>query len=235
MQAMGASVVKPRLLDLFCGAGGAAMGYHRAGFEVVGVDVKPQPRYPFEFVRDDALAILRLNARAEGWRFRGVFDAIHASPPCQLFSAYQRANKHQGEHLNLIPETRELLQATGLPYVIENVSGAPLEDPVTICGVSAGLEVRRHRLFESNVDLFVPPCACGGWMEAKFDRGSRDIRPNDRRTVAVGEWRIPLDVQQKAMGIDWMEMPELSQAIPPAYTELIGHQLMSHLKARTAA
>src|SRR5262249_20064548 len=118
---------------------------------------------------------------------------------------------------------------SGLPYVIENVVGAPLEDPVTICGVALGLEVRRHRLFESNVPLMAPPCACGGWMPARFDRGSRHIRPNDRRTVAVGEWRIPLEIQQRAMGIDWMPMPELSQAIPPAYTELIGHQLAQHL------
>ena len=217
--------MKPRLLDLFCGAGGAAMGYHRAGFEVVGVDIAPQPNYPFEFVRGDALSFQRF------W----MFDAIHASPPCQLFSAYQRANKRQREHVNLIPETRELLRSSGLPYVIENVPGAPLEEPVTICGVAAGLEVRRHRLFEANVSLVVPPCACGGWMPAKFDRGSRHTRPNDRRTVAVGEWRIPLDVQQKAMGIEWMTVPELSQAIPPAYTELIGAQLLDHLKAQAAA
>jgi DNA (cytosine-5)-methyltransferase 1 len=216
------------------------MGYHRAGFEVVGVDIKPQPRYPFEFIQNDALEVLSEELTDEyptwgGGEWLVEFDAIHASPPCQLFSAYQRANKRQGEHLNLIPETRELLRATGLPYVIENVPGAPLEDPVIVCGVSVGLEVRRHRLFESNVDLMVPPCACGGWMEAKFDRGSRDIRPNDRRTVAVGEWRIPLAVQQKAMGIDWMNVAELSQAIPPAYTELLGHQLMAHLKATVAA
>ena len=113
--------------------------------------------------------------------------------------------------------------------MIENVPGAPLEQPVTICGVSVGLDVRRHRLFESNVSLLVPACACGGWQVARFDRGSRDTRPNDRRTVAVGEWRIPLYVQQRAMGIDWMPVVELSQAIPPAYTELIGHQLIRQL------
>jgi DNA (cytosine-5)-methyltransferase 1 len=221
-----------RLLDLFCGAGGAATGYYRAGFDIVGVDIRPQPNYPFEFVQDDALGVL---SDPDSWlkTKRGVqyFDAIHASPPCQLFSAYQRANKRQGEHQNLIPVTRELLEGTRLPYVIENVPGAPLKDPITVCGVSAGLQVRRHRLFESNVSLMAPPCACGGWQPARFDRGSRHIRPNDRRTVAVGEWRIPLSIQEKAMGIDWMTMPELSQAIPPAYTELIGHQLMQHVKA----
>lgn len=216
--------MKPRLLDLFCGAGGAAMGYSRAGFEVVGVDHKPQPNYPFRVSVRDALEVVHTY----------TVDAIHASPPCQLFSAYQRANKHQGKHVNLIPETRRLLRETGLPYVIENVPGAPLEDPVTICGVSVGLEVRRHRLFESNVALTVPPCSCGGWMEAKYARGSRHTRPNDRRTVAVGEWRIPLELQQRAMGIDWMGVAELSQAIPPAYTELIGAQLRQHLKAVAA-
>ena len=223
--------MKPRLLDLFCGAGGAAMGYHRAGFEVVGVDIRPQPRYPFEFVQADALEVLRDDGPLWDWMgFSGGIVAIHASPPCQLFSAYQRANKRQGQHLNLIPQTRDLLRATGLPYVIENVPGAPLQDPVMVCGVSLGLDVRRHRLFETNMDLMVPPCACGGWQEQKFNRGSRHTRPNDRRTVAVGEWRIPLETQQKAMGIDWMTREELSQAIPLAYTELIGHQLAQHIR-----
>ncbi len=221
--------MKPRLLDLFCGAGGAAVGYHRTGFDVVGVDIKPQPNYPFEFVQMDVLEFLHPCQR------RLDFDAIHASPPCQLFSAYQRANKRQGLHENLIPVTRDLLRGSGLPYVIENVPGAPLNDPATICGVSVGLEVRRHRLFETNWPLMTPPCACGGWMEAKFDRGSRDIRPNDRRTVAVGEWRIPLEIQERAMGIEWMTLPELSQAIPPAYTELIGHQLMQHVQVLSVA
>jgi len=208
------------------------MGYARAGFEVVGVDIKPQPNYPFEMYEADALEWLRT-----AWPGPRMFDAIHASPPCQLFSVYQRANKRQGKHLNLIPETRELLRSTGLPYVIENVeTAAPhLIDPVTICGVSMGLKVKRHRLFESNMPLIVPKCACGGWMEAKFDRGSRLTRPNDRRTVAVGEWRHPLDLQQRAMEIDWMTVPELSQAIPPSYTELIGHQLLQHIRAKAVA
>jgi DNA (cytosine-5)-methyltransferase 1 len=225
----GVKGVKPRLLDLFCGAGGAAMGYHRAGFDVVGVDIRPQPNYPFDFIEGDVM-----DPFVQMALHMHEFDAIHASPPCQLFSAYQRANRHQAEHENLIPDTRELLRASGLPYVIENVVGAPLEDPVMVCGVSVGLNVRRHRLFESSVELMTPPCACGGWMPRRFNRGSRHIRPNDRRTVAVGEWRIPLDVQQHAMGVDWMTLTELSQAIPPAYTELIGHQLLAHVQAVAA-
>ncbi len=213
----------PRLLDLFCGAGGAAMGYRRAGFEVVGVDINPQPNYPFTFHQADALRWL--DGCEPHW-----FDAIHASPPCQLFSAYQRANRRQGEHANLIPATRELLQTSGLPYVIENVLGAPLEDPVMICGVSVGLEVRRHRLFESSMTLLVPPCACGGWMSSTYPASSNR---SSRRTLAIGEWKIPLGVQERAMGIDWMTLQELSQAIPPVYTELIGHQLMTHLNLVT--
>jgi DNA (cytosine-5)-methyltransferase 1 len=245
--------MKPRLLDLFCGAGGAAMGYHRAGFEVVGVDIAPQPNYPFEFHHMDALDVLDCVIDG-GWGFDG-FAAIHASPPCQLFSAYQRANKHQGEHLNLIPPTRHLLRATGLPYVIENVPGAPLENPATtpmslnvapnavrstslnearFAIAAAGPNPSQTRLFETSFPLMTSRCACGGWMEAKYDRGSRDIRPNDRRTVAVGEWRIPLATQHQAMGIDWMTMKELSQAIPPAFTELIGHQLLVHLNHKEA-
>lgn len=225
--------MKPRLLDLFCGAGGCSVGYARAGFEVVGVDNRPQPNYPFEFHQGDALRFLETCGDTLTWH--GRFDAIHASPPCQLFSAYQRANKRQRQHVNLIPQTRELLQATGLPYIIENVIGAPLENPAMICGVSMGLDVRRHRLFETNFPLMTPPCACGGWQEAKFNRGSRHIRPNDRRTVAIGEWRIPMDVQQAAMDVDWMSRPELSQAIPPAYTELIGAQLLDHIRQRAVA
>jgi len=127
--------VKPRLLDLFCGAGGAAMGYHRAGFEVVGVDIKPQPNYPFQFWQEDALIAADGLANA-GQAFGHYFDAIHASPPCQ---AHTRANGGwkgrlpEGRHPELIEPTRELLEATGLPYVIENVEGAPLLDFVTIC------------------------------------------------------------------------------------------------------
>src|SRR5262249_42856191 len=132
--------VKPRLLDLFCGAGGAAMGYHRAGFEVVGVDIKPQPNYPFQFVCADALAVLRGEADIDIGRPERI-DAIHASPPCQAYSVLKHLSS--GDHPDLVAETRTLLQSTGLLYVIENVPGAPLRDPVTICGSSLGLDVRR--------------------------------------------------------------------------------------------
>jgi DNA (cytosine-5)-methyltransferase 1 len=229
------------MLDLFCGAGGAAVGYHRAGFEVVGVDIEPQPHYPFWYAQDDALEYLHwLIAGSGGPYWIEDIDAIHASPPCQLFSAYQRANKRQGAHLNLIPETRRLLRETGLPYVIENVVGAPLEDPVTICGTTLGLNVKRHRLFESSFPLMVSPCSgherdyviCfGGGVRGRAHQLGRT--PNNSGPI-LRRSTLPLEVGQEAMGIDWMDRHELSQAIPPAYTELIGHQLLQHIRAEAA-
>ncbi len=211
-----------RLLDLFSGAGGCSVGYARAGFEIVGVDLHPQSNYPFEFIQADALrAVETLDMRD--------FDAIHASPPCQSFSAYRRKGHGVGDAaLNLIPQTRELLKATGLPYVIENVPGAPLENPVQLCGSSFGLDVRRHRLFETNWPLLVPECD-HAWQMPRFTPATN--RRNARATVEVGVWRVPLDVQQKAMGIDWMTLRELSQAIPPAYCEAIGHQLAQFIRS----
>jgi DNA (cytosine-5)-methyltransferase 1 len=219
---------RPRLLDLFCGAGGAGMGYHRSGFEVVGVDVKPQPNYPFEFIQAN---VLDFGLVAGGWHTE--FDAIHASPPCQSFTAYRRKGHGVGDgYPDLIDPIRRLLRATGLPYVIENVGGAPLDQPVRLCGSSFGLDVRRHRFFESNVPLNAPPCD-HGWQTPRFTPASN--RTNLRRTVEVGVWRIPLDVQQWAMGIDWMTLPELSEAIPPAYSEWIGTQLLQALDAEAVA
>lgn len=217
--------MRPRLLDLFCGAGGAAMGYHRAGFEVVGVDINPQPHYPFEFVQVDALKFLTYE--------NDDFDAVHASPPCQSFTAYRRRGGGVGDrYLNLIPQTRHWLWVSGLPYVIENVPGAPLHNPVTLCGSSFGLDVRRHRLFESNVPILAPPCD-HSWQTPRFPQATN--RSNLRSTVEIGVWRIPLDVQRKAMGIEWMTLPELSEAIPPAYTEHIGRQLIEHIEREAAA
>lgn len=189
------------------------MGYHRAGFEVVGVDIDPQPNYPFEFHQADALTF-----PLEG------FDAIHASPPCQAFTAYKRRPNHVPEYPNLIADVRARLVASGVPYVIENIPGARAEliDPVQLCGSSFGLDVRRHRLFESNVPMTPPPCD-HSWQTPRFPPATN--RTNLRRTVEVGVWRIPLAVQQKAMEIDWMTLKELSEAIPPAYTEWIGAAL----------
>lgn len=203
-----------RLLDLCSGAGGAAMGYHRAGWTVVGVDLRPQPNYPFEHHVGDALT----------WPTEG-FDAVHGSPPCQSFTAYRRKGNGVGDgYPDLIPAMRAKLDASGLPYVIENVPGAPLLDPVCLCGSSFALDVRRHRLFETNWSLVGLPCD-HGWQTPRFPPATN--RTNLRRTVEVGVWRIPIAVQRKAMDIDWMELTELSEAIPPAYTEHVGRQLLA--------
>jgi DNA (cytosine-5)-methyltransferase 1 len=227
-----ASLSRPRLLDLFCGAGGAAMGYHRAGFEVVGVDIKPQPRYPFEFIQADALKFLSalLQMKDGDWDGYRRFDAIHASPPCQAhvrgLAAVNRKLGREYAHVDLISATRELLRSSGLPYVIENVVGAPLENPVKLCGSSFNLAVRRHRLFECSFPLLVPPC--------DHSRQSGDYwtswRPNGekRRAKVVQVYGNAGDRTHwnEAMGIDWMEWKELAEAIPPAYTEHIGQWLM---------
>lgn len=203
------------------------MGYHRAGFQVVGVDIEPQPNYPFLFLRGNALGFLY----DADWV--AEFDAIHASPPCQFGTAYNRRPGHVKDSPNLIPETREGLRRTRVPYVIENnySNRSHLIDPVMYCGSSFGLDVQRHRCFESNVPLLAPPCD-HGWQTPRFPPATN--RTNLRRTVEVGVWRIPLDVQRKAMGIDWTSLPELSEAIPPAYTEHIGRQLLAHVGSEAA-
>ena len=217
--------MKPRLLDLFCGAGGAAMGYHRAGFEVVGVDIEPQPNYPFEFIEGDALEVPALFTR-------DYFSAVHASPPCQRFSVISAVYGRAASHPDLIPSTRRLLRETGLPYVIENVPGAPLEEALIVCGSSLGLPLKRHRLFESNTPLMAPPCAHG--MHPKrytIRQHGREIETAFCYVFGGGQAGQPVATWREAMDIDWMTVDELSEAIPPAYTELIGHQLLQHLKA----
>lgn len=202
------------------------MGYHQAGFEVVGVDSEPQPNYPFKFVQDDAIAFLARHGRE--------FDVIHASPPCQFATAYRRRRGVAVDAVNLIPVTRALLKHVGRPYVIENVEQARphLHDPVMLCGGAFGLDVQRHRLFESNLPLTSPGCD-HSWWTPRFPPATN--RTNLRKTVEVGVYRIPLPVQRAAMGIDWMRLPELSQAIPPAYTEHLGTQLLAHLSEPVAA
>lgn len=209
-----------RLLDLFCGAGGAAWGYHLAGFdEIVGVDIDPQPHYPFHFIRGDALDEL----------VEMDYDLIHASPPCQFATVYGNNKKRvKDDHPNLIPATRRLLQESGIPYVIENVPGARehLIAPVQLCGTSfPPLEVRRHRLFEASFAIPEVPCDHGRLTERKYPGSSN--RPNGRTVCNIGEWRVSLEDQQEAIGIDWMTVPELSQAIPPAYTKHIGEAFLT--------
>lgn len=184
------------------------MGLYRAGFEVVGVDINPQPRYPFEFHQADALTF-----PLDG------FDLIWASPPCQSFTAYKRRRGYVRERENLIDPIRCRLMPSDTDFVIENVVGAPLRNAVMLCGSMFGLDVRRHRLFEASFGLERPVCRHSE-QSPRFPQATN--RTNLRRTVEVGVWRIPLAVQGRAMGIDWMTLEELSQAIPPAYSEHIG-------------
>jgi DNA (cytosine-5)-methyltransferase 1 len=219
------------------------MGYHRAGFDVVGVDIEPQPNYPFEFVQMDALEALQLlldgGVLTNGERCGdlALFEAAHASPPCQAFTAYRRTGV-VGDYPDLITPVRELLRSTGLPYVIENVEGSPLVKPVLICGtmLDPPMEVQRHRLFESNWALDHPMWPCRHKLNGRdrYPGGRSKQRTGSNRglvraTVEIGSWDIPMVVQQQAMGVDWMTLEELSESIPPAYTEFIGAQLLEHL------
>ena len=208
------------------------MGYSRAGFDVVGVDVRPQPRYPFAFVHGDALEYVAQHGHE--------YDAIHASPPCQAnlkgLGAANRALGREYDHADLIPETRALLRATGKPYVIENVVGAALLAPVQLCGSSFGLPIRRHRRFESNVLLCVPACEHDRERDAIY---WTSYRPGGqvRRSKVVQVYGAGAETHRwgPALGIDWMDRRELTQAIPPAYTEYLGRQLMAILERDRAA
>lgn len=211
-----------RILDLFCGAGGCSVGYARAGFEVVGVDLYPQPNFPYRFTQGDALEVLG-NVARWGW---GDFDAIHASPPCQ---AHSKTRSIQGNtHPELIGPTRELLIATGLPYVIENVPGSPLINPGVLEGqMFEGLRTQRKRWFETNWPLDVPFLRSP--RPAPNAKMGRPVKPDEWMHVVGNFSNTGALTGAEAMGIDWMTHYELSQAIPPAYTEFIGAALMHHL------
>ena len=210
---------QPRLLDLFCGAGGAAVGYHRAGFDVVGVDIKPQPHYPFEFHQGD---VMRAYGGIAGWAtYLGPFDAIHASPPCQRWMGVPRALGDQ--YPDLVAPTRDLLKLVGLPWVIENVPGAPIDGPV-LCGSSFGLPVIRHRRFETSFYLGLLPHACN---QSSWERGT-DHGPTFC-PYAHGAWRPRWRSEVLPVVWPWMSLEESGEAIPPAYTEFIGTQLLAAL------
>jgi len=238
---------KPKVLDLFCKAGGCSRGYAMAGFEPTGVDIEKQKRYPYEFIQADAMEILR------DQDFLKKFAFIHASPPCQRYSVTKHLSN--GKHPDLVGPVRELLLATGKPYVIENVVGAPLIYPVRLCGSSFGLDLRRHRLFESNLLLVgkscrhkwqtprFPPSSLRARRDQKLSRvivvyghgGNWHARRSDIVTVVggvcsggstVAEWRT-------AMEIDWMTCDELAQAIPPAFTKFLGEQIMRIISSPT--
>jgi DNA (cytosine-5)-methyltransferase 1 len=210
-----------RILDAFCGAGGAGMGYSLSGFEVVGVDIKPQPHFPFEFHQGDALEFIKDHGHE--------FDAIHASPVCKKFSKLN--NIRNNNHPDYITPLRPLLKEIGKPYIIENVVCAPLENPVMLCGTMFGLRIFRHRLFESSINLTAPPHIRHKDLGLFVGQTSRKPTKDNQVYSVYGHFS-DLEGAKKAMGIDWMNQRELCQAIPPAYTKYIGDQLMEYLKKR---
>lgn len=220
-------MTRPRLLDLFCGAGGAAGGYIRAGFDVVGVDNEPQPDYPATFIRSDALDYV-----AAHWR---NFDAIHASPPCQASTALTKGTNQGRTYVQLIPETRRLLRATGLPTVLENVQGSDLRRDLTLCGEMFGLQVIRHRYFELGAWGMDRPAhkphrgRVRGWRHgAYYDGPYVAVYGAGGGKGSVTEW-------QAAMGIHWTaDRKAIAEAIPPAYTQFIGRQLLAQVLAVAA-
>jgi len=239
---------KFKIADLYCKAGGAGMGYHQAGFDVVGYDIEPQKRYPFEFRRRDVLALTPEELREE-------FDAIHASPPCQADTSLKHMPNAR-KHANLAAPTRALLQASGLPYIIEGVRGAPLHGGM-LCGTMFGLgsedaELQRHRLFETSWFLFGwPECQhgargviglYGGHTRNRkrqsvigvYGHGPSNARGGSRRAPDKGVDGFNMEQGREAMGIAWMTQAELSQAIPPAYTKWLGHHLLAELALAAA-
>ena len=205
-----------RLLDLFCGGGGASVGYTRAGYEVTGVDISKKKNYPFEFIKADALEVL------SDKEFIYQFDVIHASPPCQLFTAAVHLRNAQGkgsDKLDLVAPTRDKLLEWGGIYVMENVPNAPMTG-IILCGSSFGLKVRRHRRFESNVKLQSLPCDHKKQGRPVGVYGSmKDNIPNGGRTAHS------IKEAQEAMGIDWLGWSSLKEAIPPIYSEYVGKQI----------
>ena len=221
---------RPRLLDLYGGAGGCAMGYHQAGFDVVCIDIEPHPTNPFELIVMDAHTALRQG-------LADSFDVVHASPPCQGYTTMSAKHRGKGtradEHDRTIPETRELLERTGRPYVIENVAGARIDmrAPILLRGSMFGLAVDRPRLFESNVPISPPPYAPPRAEIGVYGRTHDGRRLTTRADGTELRAARTLDEARAAMGIDWMDWHDLTEAIPPAYTEWIGREILFALEA----
>lgn len=254
-------VPRPKLLDLFCCEGGAARGYDLAGFDVYGVDLFTtikggfsRKRYPYPARTRDVIDLLRSLLDGQQVIFDDghllhldSFTAIHASPPCQHASAGTRAMRSKGDdrHPALIEPVRDLLQQTGLPYVIENVKGAALLDPITLCGTMfmlsatdddwTPLEMWRHRLFESNVPLYPPSDCAHGWYSTQVAGSYGGARRNkdEARNVRHGGYVPSKNVQQDLLDIDWMTERGMHQSLPPSYTLHCGRILLDHVSRRT--
>lgn len=229
-------MMQPVLIDFYCCGGGASEGFHRAGFDVLGIDNEPQPRYRFEFARMsalDALDILNGGGKIEfdTGRLIGAEDvaAYVGSPPCKVHTSLKPFSA--SHHIDLIPDTRERFRASGKPYIIENVPGAPLIDPVQLCGTAFGLgaqcidgwrNLKRHRLFESNVPLIGTECPGDhGDVIGVYGVGGGGWQTRGYKGYA--------DESREAMGIDWLPQKYLSQALPPVYAKYLGHQLLAAL------
>ena len=209
-------MTRPKLLDTFCCQGGASMGYHRAGFDVTGVDIAPQPRYPFSFVQGDAVAYIRDHGHE--------YDAIVGSPPCQAHTMAQRIMGR--EHPDFIDATRDAMIDSGKPWIIENVPGAPLKDPVVLCGAMfPELRVYRHRLFEASFTLTVPDHPAHTAKVTKMGRAPIE----GQYMHVVGNFSGVQQAREAMGGVDWMNRDGLRESIPPAYTEYLGAQLMEAL------
>lgn len=218
------AVPKPRLLDLFAGAGGCSMGYHQAGFEVVGVDIEPHPDYPFEFHVGDAMDWLHPDVLSD-------FDVVHASPPCQAYSDLKTTWNARNDHPELVGPVQTALRRWGGTYVIENVPGAPLDAPITLCGSMFGLgipgyQLRRHRLFEISPmpPMLLPECSHIGPVVGVYGDHLRSRGHWRKGADFPGQDKVAL--AREALGIDWMNWSDLSQSIPPAYTRFIGEALI---------
>lgn len=216
---------RPRLLDLCCGAGLISKGYHEAGFDVFGVDIAPQKHYPYEFRQDDAIEFLRWQ-----WTSGRVYqyDAIHASPPCQRHSRMSNCRPGLSSmYDDLIDDLRVMLAGIGLPYVIENVEGSPLRDPVMLCGFMFGRELYRHRLFETNWPLSqpdhpehtIPASKAGHWVPGTV--------------MSVAGHVAPMWKAREVMECDWTTRDELVEGVPPYYvSEHVGRQLLAVVEGR---
>lgn len=209
-----------KLLDLYCCAGSASFGYKQAGFDVVGVDIDPQPHYRGAFVQSDALSYLR-----EHWM---EYDVVHASPPCQAYSQASAQFRADGKkYVDLVAETRTALKETGLPYIIENVPGSPLINPIMLCGSMFGMRTYRHRLFESNIDLVEPFHPTHVAKNAKMGR-----RPKENEFIQYVGHFSGVGLVKEMTGMTWLNRYELAQSIPPQYTRYLGRLLMEYLNKK---